>query len=78
MTRTLPVAGSSATTAPSRPPSASTAIRWAFGSSVVRTSLPRRASPDSWSRIDLTPFSWPVSGSLRDCSRPKRPTVMNE
>ena len=68
MTRTLPVCGSSATTAPLRPLSALNAARCAFGSSVVMSSSPAGSLPASWSTTFVRSSSWPVSSSFLACS----------
>ena len=77
ITRTFPVAGSSATTAPEFAPSASVAMRCASGSRFVCTSSPSRSWPTSSSKIVTNSFFSPVSSSLRDFSSPTR-WSMNE
>ena len=63
-TRTAAVLTSSATTAPSRPCSASLATFWAFGSSVVRRSSPTRSDSISESTMLASSSLRPVSASL--------------
>ena len=70
ITRTFPVAGSIATTAPLFEPSAAIATCCASGSRFVWTSSPSRSCPTNSSKSVTNSFFSPVSSSLRDRSRP--------
>ena len=78
ITRTRPVWGSMATIDPLRPPRAWMATFWAWGSSVVITSLPSRLRSCSWLKIVPNSLSWPVRSALCERSTPARPREMNE
>jgi hypothetical protein len=76
ITRSFPLRGSSATTAPQFDPSASRATRCAARSRVVTTVSPTIGLPESssscWSTRSESARSVPVSSPLRDFSRPAR------
>ena len=78
ITSTLPVLGSSATTAPLRPCSPSIAACCALVLSVVRIESPSPRLLSSESTAPISSVRRPVSGSLRNCSSPERPSFVNE
>ncbi len=76
ITRTRPVRGSSATTAPQLSPSASSAVFWPLRSSVVTTVSPTIGCPLSlssdWSTREERLRTEPVRIGFKDRSRPAR------
>ena len=78
ITRTLPVCGSSATTAPLRPARPATAACVPATSRFVTTSRPSVSRPSSPEKIDSNSSSLPTRSSLRDSSRLRLPLRMNE